>query len=79
MGGKAVVVGDSEVGMLKGARPTPVTPVLEFVVVNGGGGAESSRYSCGWLSMSTLQEQTMPSVLVLMMLWAFCVPTTLML
>ena len=41
-----------------------------------GGGARSSRYSCGWLSMSTVQPHTTPSVETEMMLFAFWVPMT---
>lgn len=33
--------------------------------------------TCGWESMSRLQEQILPSVEMLMRLWAFWVPTTL--
>lgn len=40
-----------------------------------GGGAVSSVYSCGWLSMSTVQPQTTPSVEQDIMLLAFWVPT----
>ena len=40
-----------------------------------GGGAVSSRYSWGRLSMSTVQPHTTPSVEQEMILLAFCVPT----
>lgn len=40
-----------------------------------GGGAVSSTNSCGWLSISTAQPQTTPSVEQDMMLFAFWVPT----
>ena len=43
--------------------------------VLAGGGVASSRYSCGWVSMSIDQEQTMPSVEAVIMLCAFVVPT----
>lgn len=32
--------------------------------------------TCGWESISRLQEQILPSVEMLIRLWAFCVPTT---
>lgn len=37
-----------------------------------------SRISWGWPNMSRDQEQSLPSVDILIRLWAFCVPTTLM-
>lgn len=40
-----------------------------------GGGETSSTNSCGWLSISTAQPQTTPSVEQEMMLLAFWVPT----
>lgn len=39
--------------------------------------AERIVGTCGWDSMSRLQEHIFPSVEMLMRLWAFCVPTTL--
>lgn len=44
-----------------------------------GGMDVSSRYSCGWESISTVQPQTTPSVDAVKMLCAFCVPTIEML
>lgn len=41
-----------------------------------GGGDVNSRSSWGWESMSTVHPQTTPSVEQLMILFAFCVPTT---
>ena len=38
----------------------------------------NSKVSCGCESMSKLQEHSRPSVEMLIKLWAFCVPTTLM-